>query len=268
MPKSRDRLGGGGDYDGSVAGSNYVPCTGSPTSCGARESEGRDSADVGSLKPPKLTCRSWLVADASTGEPLLWHEPTTRLQVCGLPALSWILSAPRIFRAEPFPHVQPASITKVVTALVILELRDKVPRAQRQKFLNQRVPVSAYASSFAFWNAEYGWNSGTNAKLRTGEIYTVRELLYALMLPSGNDAAIALAEFFGPRFEQAGCASDLVDLPGGCSRPGAALRSWPPDHPIARFVAQMNRCIRRWACPPPPLALLVALHKREQILRP
>jgi len=38
---------------------------------------------------------------------------------------------------------------------------------------------------------------GTSAALRGGEWLTVNELLYAMMLPSGNDAALALAENFG-----------------------------------------------------------------------
>ena len=38
---------------------------------------------------------------------------------------------------------------------------------------------------------------GTSANLRTGEEILVIDLLYGLMLPSGNDAAIALAMFFG-----------------------------------------------------------------------
>jgi D-alanyl-D-alanine carboxypeptidase (penicillin-binding protein 5/6) len=33
--------------------------------------------------------------------------------------------------------------------------------------------------------------------LRAGDILTVEQLLYGLMLPSGNDASFALAQFFG-----------------------------------------------------------------------
>jgi D-alanyl-D-alanine carboxypeptidase len=39
--------------------------------------------------------------------------------------------------------------------------------------------------------------SGTSAELYEGDRYTVRQLLYALMLPSGNDAAAALARWGG-----------------------------------------------------------------------
>jgi len=38
---------------------------------------------------------------------------------------------------------------------------------------------------------------GTCAFLQTGDILSVEKLLYGLMLPSGNDAAFALAQFFG-----------------------------------------------------------------------
>jgi D-alanyl-D-alanine carboxypeptidase (penicillin-binding protein 5/6) len=47
---------------------------------------------------------------------------------------------------------------------------------------------------------------------------SVKELLYGLLLPSGNDAAVALAEHFGPRF--------------GKDADGDGLQ---------RFVAEMNR---------------------------
>jgi len=59
---------------------------------------------------------------------------------------------------------------------------------------------------------------GSSAKLNAGEKVPVKDLLYGLLLPSGNDAAVALAEHFGPRF---GAAAD-----------GDGLQ---------RFVAEMNR---------------------------
>lgn len=39
--------------------------------------------------------------------------------------------------------------------------------------------------------------SGTSAELVEGDQYTVLELLYGMMLPSGNDAATALAKWGG-----------------------------------------------------------------------
>lgn len=39
--------------------------------------------------------------------------------------------------------------------------------------------------------------SGTSAEILAGEIFSVLQLLYGMMLPSGNDAATALAEWGG-----------------------------------------------------------------------
>lgn len=39
--------------------------------------------------------------------------------------------------------------------------------------------------------------SGTSADLIAGDKLTVLQLMYGLLLPSGNDAAIALAYYFG-----------------------------------------------------------------------
>lgn len=38
---------------------------------------------------------------------------------------------------------------------------------------------------------------GTSANLKSGEEILLVDLLYGLLLPSGNDAGIAMAQFFG-----------------------------------------------------------------------
>lgn len=38
---------------------------------------------------------------------------------------------------------------------------------------------------------------GTSAELQAGDIVTLNDLLYGLMLPSGNDASVAVAETAG-----------------------------------------------------------------------
>lgn len=70
-----------------------------------------------------------------------------------------------------------ASVTKIMTALIALENAD----------LDARIKVSENAA--AIGEAEMG--------LTAGETLTVEELLYGLLLPSGNDAAEALAEGVG-----------------------------------------------------------------------
>ena len=80
---------------------------------------------------------------------------------------------------EPRPM---ASVTKVMTALLVLEsgrLSEKI-----------RVPKAAF---------KYAWKyGGETAGLHPGDVLTARELLAALLLPSGADAAYTLAAAFGP----------------------------------------------------------------------
>ncbi|WP_063034807.1 D-alanyl-D-alanine carboxypeptidase family protein [Nocardia grenadensis] len=87
-----------------------------------------------------------------------------------------------VWSRQPDARVPIASITKVMTAVVVLESGD----------LERPVTVPRAAVDYA---AAYG---GSTAGLAPGEVLTARELLYAMMLPSGCDAAYALAEAFGP----------------------------------------------------------------------
>jgi len=75
-----------------------------------------------------------------------------------------------------------ASITKVMTALVVL----------RAGHLNQKITVTAAAVAYA------RQNDASNAGLVAGDVLTARELLEALLLPSGADAAYLLAQAYGP----------------------------------------------------------------------
>ncbi len=100
-----------------------------------------------------------------------------------------------------------ASTTKSMTAWIVLREAKKDPA-----FLDATIVFSNSADR----------TPGSTSGLKTGEKIAVRELLYGLMLPSGNDAAIALAEFVGSRFAADG---DSVEA----------------KRPTARFVAEMNR---------------------------
>ncbi len=68
----------------------------------------------------------------------------------------------------------PASLTKIMTAIVVLD---------RLK-LNRKVRVSRKASL----------SQPSKVYLRQGEYYSVKDLLYAMLLNSGNDAAVCLSE--------------------------------------------------------------------------
>ncbi|MCX8032509.1 MAG: D-alanyl-D-alanine carboxypeptidase [Thermoleophilia bacterium] len=75
-----------------------------------------------------------------------------------------------------------ASTTKIMTAMVALE---NLP-------LDKRIKISARAANAI----------GSRASLQEGEIFTAAQLLYALLVVSGNDAAIALAEATSGKVEK------------------------------------------------------------------
>jgi len=76
----------------------------------------------------------------------------------------------------------PASTTKIMTALITLETLEKYDSPVEQKVT---VPEAAEGVE------------GSSIYLKAGEKISIEDLLYGLMLVSGNDAAVALAEIIG-----------------------------------------------------------------------
>lgn len=105
---------------------------------------------------PEITSAGFVLCNAASGEILESKNPQQRLY--------------------------PASLTKLMTALLTLELA--------QDLDTEQVTVSKNAvESLAGTHSSVG-------NLLSGETYTLRQLLYLLMIPSGNDAANVLAEYF------------------------------------------------------------------------
>jgi len=105
---------------------------------------------------PLLSARSWLLLDANSGVTLASHEPARRLE--------------------------PASLTKLMTAYVVF-----IALGETRISLDDRVTVSNAA--FAAPGRE-----GARMFIEPGRTVTTSELLRGLIVSSGNDAAVALAE--------------------------------------------------------------------------
>ena len=142
-----------------------------------------------------------------------------------------------------------ASTTKIMTALVVVEQCNVLDRV--------RIPKQAVGIE------------GSSMYLREGETLTVQELLYGLMLHSGNDAAVALAIYCGGTVEgfaelmndkarQLGMKDSHFENPNGLDAPGhfstardlAILASYAMENPIfyktvsARNVTVGQRYLR------------------------
>jgi serine-type D-Ala-D-Ala carboxypeptidase (penicillin-binding protein 5/6) len=80
-----------------------------------------------------------------------------------------------LYSLRPDDKLSPASTVKIMTALLTLQKGN----------LDDVVQVSARAAG----------TQGSRMGLTQGERLTVRDLIYGLLLPSGNDAAVALSEY-------------------------------------------------------------------------
>ena len=80
-----------------------------------------------------------------------------------------------VFSKNKNERVAPFSTTKLMTALLVVK---------HIKNLDQKVTISKEAAALG----------GSSMELKEGEVVTVRQLLYGLMILSGNDAAYSLAE--------------------------------------------------------------------------
>lgn len=106
---------------------------------------------------PFVSAQSWVVYDCNSEQVLFGRMERERREI--------------------------ASLTKIMTCYVVLELIKRFNIDEKKHYIE----VSDNASSI----------TGTSAELRKGDLLCVWDMLHGLMLPSGNDAAIALAEHFG-----------------------------------------------------------------------
>lgn len=88
-----------------------------------------------------------------------------------------------LYSKNPDEQYPPASTTKIMTTLLALENCN----------LDEKVTISATSAGVD--------PSSSRAGLREGEIVTIRDLLYGLQFVSGNDCAVALAEYIGGSIE-------------------------------------------------------------------
>ena len=104
--------------------------------------------------PPPVSATSAYLLDADTGATLYAHNP--------------------------FMHLPMLSTTKLMTAVLAVE----------QVNLDQNITIThAIANDISKLSAD-----STVVGIKQGETYTLRDLLYGLLLNSGNDAAIAIAD--------------------------------------------------------------------------
>lgn len=145
--------------------------------------------------PPVVTCRAWTIVDLDQPDAKpLWSHAADT-------------------------RLDIASTTKIMTAWLVIRLTEQHP-----EMLEEVITMSDRADQ----------TIGSTSDVRSGEMLTVREALYGLMLPSGNDMSVALAEHFGERLAAAG-----ADAPGP-STDAKSTTTDPAEDPLDLFVRAMN----------------------------
>jgi len=110
-------------------------------------------AEFAAVPAPQLAARAWVALDAQSGQILASTDPDTQ--------------------------VQPASLTKIMTAYLVFNALK-----ENRLTLEQQVPVS-----------EAAWRTGGSRMfIEPRKAVTVHELLQGMIVQSGNDASVALAE--------------------------------------------------------------------------
>lgn len=85
-----------------------------------------------------------------------------------------------LYEKEAYKPMYPASTTKIMTAILVLE--------------NAELTDIATVSYDAVMSVPVGYS---HANLQIGEQFTIEQLLHVLLIPSANDAANVLAEYVG-----------------------------------------------------------------------
>lgn len=101
---------------------------------------------------------------------------------CGAAMLFELNTQTTLYERSANKKMYPASITKIMTAAIALELGDLDDKIT----VDEDTPYEIYGSHIA---------------LEPGEILTLKDLLYALILPSANDAASVIAKHYSGDIE-------------------------------------------------------------------
>jgi D-alanyl-D-alanine carboxypeptidase (penicillin-binding protein 5/6) len=155
-----------------------------PTGAQSASALSADSPHASAL-PAKAPRASALSADAPRASAL----PTSALPAAapaGIRALGADMAdadtGQQLWGRDPNTKRPMGSVTKVMTALVVIQAGN----------LGRKITVPASAVSYV---ASHGASS---AGLHAGDVLTARQLLDAMLLPSGCDAAYVLAAAYGP----------------------------------------------------------------------
>ena len=128
--------------------------------------------------------------------------------------------------------VEIASLTKIMTSYLALRLAE----IYDINIHNTYITISNKASK----------TGGTSSYLGAGYKFLIIDLLHGLLLPSGNDSAIAIAEFFGSYIQHLSDKKLKIDEKDRFlfKTSTSFFKKSENKDPISVFVSQMNKMAR------------------------
>lgn len=155
----------------SVCGLFLSGCAGEPSE-NLRYSEDRLDSLIDAVPSERLQADSFATSlCVVTGEEAV-SDPSVNAEAAGVFSLS---DQNVIFEKNVFERMHPASITKVMTALLAV----KYGNLDEEITVGDETRITEAGASMC--------------NIQPGDTLTLRQLLYGLMLPSGNDAGAAIA---------------------------------------------------------------------------
>ena len=157
------------------------------------------------LFSPCISAKSWIITNGTTGEIIDSKESHFRREI--------------------------ASLTKLMTFYTVKEIAKRMDINIKET----KIEISRIGSEIG----------GTSAELEFGDILSITDLLYGLLLPSGNDAAITLGKFFGEIILELSLSecenNEMVD---GRTLVDIEISTLSLD-PIDIFIKEMNKNCRK-----------------------
>lgn len=169
-----------------------------PVSAAEEDTAETAPAVVKTLNEPEIHCKAALLVDANTGTV--------------------------VYAKNEHQEMYPASLTKIMTALLVFEAIDSGKLS-----LSQTVTASNTITSLD--------SDGSTANIQPGEVLTVEQLLYCMLVVSANEACVILAEqvagdvttfvsMMNAKAQELGCENTHFVNPTGLHDPQHYTSAW------------------------------------------
>ena len=199
------------------------------------------AADFGLSSNGSAEAKSYFASDLCVSEDVAIGTDSTDSQVAEGAGTFNLETNTVVYAKNLYERLYPASTTKILTAYIALKYCDD---------LDAMVTVSENAVNQA--------SDSSVCNLKAGDVIRLRDLLYGLMLRSGNDAAVAIAEYISGDVDSFAALMNQEAVAMGATRSHFVNPNGLPDENHYTCVSDFFQCgQKRYLC----------IHHRHNLLR-